>query len=231
MKEQLDLLFIGTEINHDFFKSVKAHDYFMPMINFIINEHQQHIVYPPLNHVLEAFKYFPLTQTKIVIIGQDPYHGEGEANGLCFSVNRGIKLPPSLINIYREIGNEYQIVVNQDGDLSYLARQGVLLLNVYLTVKKDQPLSHAFSFYEAFMHDVIAYLEKCDTPIVYMLWGSFAKRFIKDITNQNHYIVTTTHPSPLSANRGGWFNQKQFLKANEYLIKQNISPIKWFKDN
>lgn len=231
MKDETKTLFDGTEINHPFFKEIKYRDYFFQMINFIINEHKNNIIYPPLNNVFEAFKYFPLNQTKIIIIGQDPYHGENEANGLCFSVNHGIKLPPSLTNIYREISNEYHVAINQDGDLSYLAKQGVLLLNVYLTVKKDQPLSHAFSFYEMFIKDVVAYLEKCNTPMVYMLWGSFAKKFAKFVTNKNHYIVATTHPSPLSANRGGWFNQKQFLRANAFLLAKNISPIKWFKDN
>lgn len=195
---------------------------------FINEAYSKGTVYPPKENVFRAFELCPLENCKVVIIGQDPYHEEGQASGLAFSVNSGVALPPSLKNIYKEIENEYGYAMNfNDGDFSYLARQGVLLLNVYLTVEAGKPLSHKFDFYEDFIKDVLVYLDGLNQPIVFMLWGTFAKKFTPYITNNNHRIIETNHPSPLSANRGGWFNKNQFKRANNFLLSMGAKPIDW----
>ena len=176
------------------------------------------------------FKAFELTSPKdlkIVIVGQDPYHEPNQAMGLSFSVPEGVKLPPSLVNIYKEIYNDLKIVMRNSGDLTYLAKQGVLLINAYLTVRKSQTLSHHITAYDCFMRDLFDYLNKLNQPIVFMLWGGFARKYKKYLNNPNHLILESTHPSPLGANQGGWFNMKQFSRCNEFLSKHKIKPIDW----
>lgn len=212
----------------DLFHQIKNQEY-AHKINETLNvEYQNHIVFPPRNLMFNAFNLTPLKDVKVVIIGQDPYHEEGQAMGLSFSVPKGVPLPPSLINIYREIENNFNIKMNyNNGDLTYLAKQGVLLLNTLLTVRKSQPLSHQNIGYNYFVGDVLKVLDMQSQPMVFLLWGSYARSLKQFLHNSNHLILEATHPSPLSANRGGFFNQNHFIKTNDYLIKHNVKPINW----
>ena len=176
-----------------------------------------------------AFELTEANNVKVVIIGQDPYHQPGQAMGLSFSVPTGVKLPPSLVNVYKEIENDLGLKMRNDGDLTYLAKQGVLLINAYLTVRQGQPLSHHREEYDLFMIDLMHYLDKLDQPIVFMLWGNFAQKFEKYIANPKHFVLKSVHPSPLGANHGGWFGLHQFSRCNDYLIKSGLTPIDWQK--
>ncbi len=185
-------------------------------------------VYPPRQFMYQAFELTPLEKVKVVIIGQDPYHQVGQANGLCFSVNPGVALPPSLRNIYKEMEDDLGMPMDfHDGDLHYLAKQGVLLLNSHLTVLDSQPLAHKHFDYPSFFKDVFALLARQNRLIVYLLWGSHGKKYLPFVTNQLHTIFTAHHPSPLSANRGGWFGCKHFSKTNTALIQAGVTPIRW----
>ena len=184
------------------------------------------VVYPAQDNIFKALKLTPYSNVKVVIVGQDPYHGEKEANGLSFSVSPGIKLPPSLKNIYKELYDDLKIDRKDNGDLTDWAEQGVLLLNTVLTVEKDKPASHRNFGWELFTDYIIKTLNEKKEPIVFILWGNFAKNKAKLITNQRHLIITSSHPSPFSA-RYGFFGSKPFSKANNFLISNDISPIKW----
>ena len=178
--------------------------------------------------MFNAFKYTPLKEVKVVIIGQDPYHEDHQAMGLSFSVPKGVALPPSLINIFKEIENNFGYKMNySNGDLTYLAKQGVLLLNTILTVRKSIPLSHQKIGYDLFVQDILKTIDEQNQPIVFLLWGNYARGLKKYLHNPNHLILESTHPSPLSANRGGFFNQNHFLKANNYLVSHGLKPINW----
>ncbi len=210
------------------FKRVKNRPYSRSLHEFLEKEYQNEIVYPPRSMIFQAFKYTNPSTLKAVIIGQDPYHNPGEAMGLSFSVPNGTTIPPSLQNIYQEIENDLNLHLNKEkGDLSIWARQGVLLLNAYLTVRAHQPLSHAKEEYRLFLEDVLRYLEEQKQPLVYFLWGSFARSYKKFIYNPKHLVLESVHPSPLSANRGGWFNQHQFSRCNQFLLEHDVSPIDW----
>lgn len=212
------------------FKEIKTKEYAKTLSKFLDDEYAKHVIYPKRKDMFNAFKYTPLENVKVVIFGQDPYHEPGQAMGLCFSVPDNIKTPPSLINIYREIEIEYNtIIMNKGGDLTYLARQGVLLLNTILTVREHQPMSHNIKEYNLFMQDIIAVLNNLDQHIVFLLWGGPAKRLGTYLTNKNHLVLTATHPSPLGANQGGWFNSNIFRKTNDFLVKNGVSPINWVK--
>lgn len=213
---------------NDLFTHIKSQGYAKSLHSFLDEEYKTHTIYPPRDMVFEAFKLTKPSDLKVVIIGQDPYHGSGQAMGLSFSVPRGIEPPPSLINIYKEIEKDLGVKMNFDnGDLTSWAKQGVLLLNAYLTVRANAPLSHNRKEYECFIHDVMEYLDTLDQPIVFMLWGGFAKRFKSMVNNPKHLVLEAVHPSPLSANRGGWFNQKLFSKCNDYLEANGVSSIDW----
>jgi uracil-DNA glycosylase len=147
--------------------------------------------------------------------------------GLSFSVPSGEMLPPSLKNIYKELENDLGLHMKNDGDLSYLGRQGVLLINAYLSVRKNQPLSHHCEEYDLFMKDLFEYMDKLDQPIVFMLWGGFARKHKKYITNKKHIVLESVHPSPLGANHGGWFNLHQFSRCNNFLLENGVKPIDW----
>lgn len=189
--------------------------------------YSKNIVYPPKENLFEALKLTSYKNTKVVIVGQDPYHGEGEAHGLSFSVKPGIKVPPSLKNIYKEIYNDIGIVEpNNCGYLYKWAKEGVLLLNAILTVEKDKPGSHSKYGWEFFTDNIIKELNKKETPVVFILWGSFARSKKQYITNPKHLIIESTHPSPFSA-RNGFFGSKPFSKTNEFLKSNNIEPINW----
>jgi len=215
---------------NEVFEQIKSKDYAIRLNKFLDEEYQNHKIYPPRKMMFNAFKLTPIENVKVVIFGQDPYHEEGQAMGLSFSVPDNIKVPPSLVNIYKEIENEYKTqFVNRGGDLTYLAKQGVLLLNTILTVRESSPQSHNIKEYNLFMQDIISILNKLDQPIVFLLWGSNAKSLAKYLTNKNHLILTATHPSPLGANHGGWFNCNHFRLANEFLVKNGLKPINWLK--
>lgn len=210
------------------FNEIKKKDYFIKLSNFIDYEYDHYVCCPKKEDIFKAFSLVKYNDIKVVIIGQDPYINENEAMGLAFSINKGIKLPPSLINIYKEIENEFNEKMDYtDGDLTYLANQGVLLLNVFLSTRLHISLAHKNKEYEFLFKDILDYIEQNDSPIVYLLWGNFAKKYKKYITNKNHLVLESAHPSPLSANRGGWFSSNQFLTVNEFLSSNNIKPICW----
>ncbi|MCQ2793201.1 MAG: uracil-DNA glycosylase [Bacilli bacterium] len=211
-----------------FFNEVKEKSYSSSLNKFLDYEYKNHTIYPPRNLMFNAFNLIDPLDVKVVIIGQDPYHNPNQAMGLSFSVPLGIKLPPSLINIYKEIENDLGVKMNYDsGDLTYLGKQGALLINAYLSVRENEPLSHHIKEYDLFMHDLVTYLESLNQPIVYMLWGNFAKQYKKMIVNPKHIVLESVHPSPLGANHGGWFGLHQFSRCNEFLAKNNVAPIIW----
>ncbi len=212
------------------FKNIKSKDYAIQLSKFLDDEYAHHRIYPERKNMFNAFKLTPLQDVKVVIFGQDPYHEPGQAMGLAFSVPDNIKTPPSLINIYKEIEIEYNtLIMNKGGDLTYLAKQGVLLLNTILTVREHLPMSHNIKEYNLFMQDIIEVLNNLDQPIVFLLWGGPAKRLAVHLTNKNHLVLTATHPSPLGANQGGWFNSQIFRKTNDFLVKNGVKPINWVK--
>ena len=200
-------------------------NYFKNIAMFINKEYKEKIVYPPKRDILRALKLTDYNDVKVVILGQDPYHGENEANGLSFSVNEGIKLPPSLKNIYKELYDDLGIT-KTTGDLSSWANQGVLLLNSVLTVLKDTPTSHSKIGWQEYTDAIIKKLNEREKPIVFILWGNYARSKKKLITNKRHYIIESPHPSPFSAN-SGFFGSRPFSKTNEFLKKNNIKEIEW----
>ena len=200
-------------------------EYFLKIKDKVRNEYNSKTIFPPAQEVFKAFRMTPYKDTRVVIIGQDPYHGEGEANGLCFSVNVGIKMPPSLNNIYKELYEDLGIK-RTTTDLSDWAKSGVLLLNSVLTVEKDKPASHKMIGWEEFTDNVIKKLNEKEEPIVFILWGNFAKGKIKYITNPKHLVISSSHPSPFSVNYG-FFGSKPFSKTNEFLKKNNLKEIEW----
>jgi len=200
-------------------------DYFKKIKEIVREEYNNKIIFPPASRVFYAFRETSYKDVKVVILGQDPYHGEGEANGLCFSVNRGIKMPPSLKNIYKELYNDLGIE-RTDTDLSDWAKSGVLLLNSVLTVEKDKPASHKFVGWEEFTDSVIKKLNEKEEPMVFILWGNFAKSKIKYITNTKHLVLSSSHPSPFSVNYG-FLGSKPFSKTNEFLKRNGLKEIKW----
>ena len=212
----------------NFFNEVSKKDYSKSLHEFLDKEYSTQTIYPPRRLMFNAFELTEVENIKVVIIGQDPYHQPHQAMGLSFSVPEGVKLPPSLVNIYKEIESDLGIKMNyQSGDLTYLAKQGVLLINAYLSVREGQPLSHHREEYDLFMLDLMNYLDKLDQPIVFMLWGNFAQKYQKFVANPQHIILKSVHPSPLGANHGGWFGLKQFSRCNEYLKSKGLKPIDW----
>ena len=213
---------------NEFFNDVASKDYSEYLNHFLNVEYASNTVYPSRDKMFNAFKLTPLDKVKVVIIGQDPYHEPNQAMGLSFSVPKGVKVPPSLINIYKEIENEYGIRMDySNGDLTYLAKQGVLLLNSILTVRAHQPMSHNIKEYHLFLEDVLKELDVQHRPMVFMLWGGPARRLKLYLNNPTHLILECVHPSPLAANRGGWFGNDHFKKCNEYLASNNVSEINW----
>ncbi len=201
--------------------------YFKSLTDFVKQEYKHNTCYPPGNQIFSAFDLCPFHKIKVVIIGQDPYHGHGQANGLCFSVADGISHPPSLINIFKELESDLSKPYPKSGNLERWASQGVLLLNATLTVRAHQAGSHQNKGWEVFTDEVIRVISKERNDIVFMLWGGFAKKKVKLIDTQKHIILTTGHPSPLSANRGYWFGNKHFSRANIELKARDIEEIQW----
>ena len=211
----------------DVFKEEPFLTYLNEINDFLDKVYKLDNVYPLRKDIFRAFELTPPAKVKCVIIGQDPYHQPGQAHGLAFSVKSGVPLPPSLKNIYREIENDLGIKMRNDGDLTYLANQGVLLLNVHLTVFKDKPLSHSIDVYEKFTKSILKVLNDLEQPIAFILWGKKAQKFEKTLLNPRNLVITSNNPSPLSANRGGFFNTKPFSKTNIFLIKNKQSSIDW----
>ncbi len=201
--------------------------YFANLVGFVKEEYRSHICFPPGNQIFNAFNHCHFSDVKVVIIGQDPYHGKGQANGLCFSVNDNIPHPPSLINIFKEIETDLGIPYPKSGNLLRWANQGVLLLNATLTVRSHQAGSHQKKGWELFTDSIIKIINDKKEQVVFLLWGGFAKQKAKLIDKNKHYILSTGHPSPLSANRGYWFGNKHFSKTNSLLEQVSHHPVKW----
>lgn len=201
-------------------------EYFKKIVDFINDSYKNNTIFPPKSNILRALELTDYDNTKVVILGQDPYHGVGEANGLSFSVNKGVRLPPSLRNIYKELNDDLGIPICTHGDLTSWAKEGVLLLNAILTVEKDKAASHKNIGWELFTDAIIKKLNEKETPVVFILWGNFARSKKNYITNQNHFVVESSHPSPFSANYG-FFGSKPFSKTNNYLKNNNIKEIDW----
>lgn len=205
-------------------------DYYIKLHDFVENEYRTKTIYPPHENIFFALKNTPYEYVKVVIIGQDPYHGEGEAHGMCFSVNPNIKVPPSLQNIYKELHRDLGCKIPNNGYLLKWASQGVLLLNSVLTVEKDKPASHQGKGWEIFTDKLISEINKKDTPVVFLLWGNFAKQKAALITNPIHLILTSSHPSPFAV-KYGFDGCSHFSKTNEFLIKTGQAPIDWQIDD
>ena len=212
-------------------------DYFTKLTEFVRNEYREHTCYPPGNEIFNAFNLCPLSNVKVVILGQDPYHGPGQAEGLCFSVKTGIALPPSLVNIFKEvkddIGTTPQIIKDMqgknmyDGSLRRWAEQGVFLLNTCLSVREHEAFSHSRRGWETFTDAVIKTISEKQEHVVFMLWGTPARSKKKIIDTTKHLILESVHPSPLSANRGGWFGNHQFSRCNAWLQEKGLTTIQW----
>lgn len=207
-------------------KDEYSKDYFKKLNEFVIKEYNTKTCYPKMSEIFHAFQNTSYEDVKVVILGQDPYHGEGEAEGLAFSVKEGIPKPPSLVNIFTELKDDLGYPIPKNGSLVPWTKQGVLLLNACLTVVKDTPKSHSGKGWEIFTDEVIKLINKKNTPVVFILWGSDARSKKTLITNPIHYIIESPHPSPLSSYRG-FFGSKPFSKTNEFLKKNHMSEINW----
>ncbi|MBC8110513.1 MAG: uracil-DNA glycosylase [Verrucomicrobia bacterium] len=208
-------------------KAEFSKEYFETLIAFVRHEYSTTVVYPPGNKIFAAFDHSPFEATKVVILGQDPYHGAGEANGLCFSVADGVRVPPSLVNIYKEIQDDLGIPLPKSGNLERWAKQGVLLLNATLTVKANTAGSHRKKGWEKFMDVVVKLLSDEKENLVFLLWGSDAHEKGKNIDTSKHLVLKAKHPSPLAAKYGGWFGTKHFSQTNAYLKEKGLPEIEW----
>lgn len=203
--------------------------YFIELMEKVGSEYQENTCFPPKDLIFSAFNHCDFSNLKMVIIGQDPYHGEGEANGLCFSVNDAVKIPPSLRNIFREINDDLEtIFLPSSGNLEHWAKQGVLLLNASLTVRKDTANSHKHLKWNVFTDAVIQKISDENEGVVFLLWGAFAHKKGSKIDRSKHLVLESGHPSPMSANQRKWFGNKHFSKANAYLKKEGKTEISWF---
>lgn len=221
-------MFIKNQTWEALLESEFQKPYFVELMQQVEQEYASTICFPPKELIFSAFEQFDFQDTKVVIIGQDPYHGTGEANGLCFSVNDGVAIPPSLKNIFTEINTEYdRILFPTSGNLGRWAKQGVLLLNAGLTVRKDEANSHKHLKWNVFTDAVIDVINQKSENVVFLLWGSFAQKKGKLINREKHLILESGHPSPLSANRGMWFGNNHFRLTNEYLKIKGKGEVEW----
>ncbi len=200
--------------------------YYLNLRKFLVQEYKTQTIYPHMNNIFNALKYTDYKDVKVVILGQDPYHQPNQAHGLCFSVLKGVNPPPSLQNMYKEIHAEYGYPIPDHGELTYWAEQGVLMMNTVLTVRESQPNSHKGMGWEIFTDNVISLLNLRPEPMVFLLWGANARAKKKLITNPNHLVLESAHPSPLSA-YNGFFGNGHFKKANEFLRSHNMKEIDW----
>ncbi len=203
-------------------------DYYLKLRAFLKTEYRSQIIYPPMHDIFNALRLTSCSDTKVVILGQDPYHGKNQAHGLSFSVKDGVALPPSLKNIYKEIESEYNIKMPRTGELTNWARQGVLLLNTALTVREGMANSHKGKGWETLTDEIIIKLNENENPKVFLLWGANARSKAKFITNKNHLVLQSVHPSPLSAH-GGFFGCNHFKLANQFLADNSVTKIEWDK--
>jgi len=220
---------IMIKINNDWDELLRVEfqkEYYLKLREFLAEEYSTKIIYPDKFSIFEALKLTAYKDVKVAIIGQDPYHGENQAHGLAFSVQKGVGIPPSLLNIFKELANDLNCYIPNNGYLVPWAKQGALLLNTSLTVMANVANSHRNKGWEIFTDAIIQLLNKKDTPIVFLLWGNNAKDKVKYITNQKHLILTSVHPSPLSASRG-FFGCKHFSKTNKFLKESGQSEIDW----
>ena len=201
--------------------------YFHNLTTFVKSEYITDVIYPPGKLIFSAFDHCPFDKTRVVILGQDPYHGPNQANGLCFSVNDGIDFPPSLRNIFKELKDDLGIEIPKTGNLERWADQGVLLLNATLTVKANQAGSHQNKGWETFTDAVIAKLNAEKENLVFLLWGAYAQNKGKFINKDKHFVLKSKHPSPLSANQGGWFRMEHFSQTNNFLESKGLGKIDW----
>lgn len=202
-------------------------DYFLKLAEFVKVEYKTNICYPKGSQIFSAFDFCSFEDLKVVIIGQDPYHGPNQANGLCFSVNDGIAFPPSLVNIFKELNTDLGMAYPSSGNLEKWAKQGVLLLNATLSVRANEAGSHQNKGWEIFTNQVIKSISQNKKNVVFLLWGGFAQKKISIIDSNQHHILKSGHPSPLSANRGFWFGNKHFSKTNQYLKSIGEKEIIW----
>ncbi len=205
-------------------------EYMINLKQFIDNEYNTKTIFPERKNIMNSMSYTPYEKVKVVIVGQDPYHGIGEAHGLCFSVQPGIKVPPSLVNIYKELKRDLGCYIPNNGYLVKWAKEGVLLLNSVLTVVKDTPGSHRGKGWEIFTDTIIKSINEKEEPVVFLLWGSYAKEKAAYITNPKHLVLKTSHPSPFSV-RNGFDGCSHFSKANEFLKSHGIGPVDWQIEN
>lgn len=201
--------------------------YFNQLIEFVKEEYRNNVCYPPGQQIFNAFDKCSFDDTRVVILGQDPYHNPGQAHGLCFSVNDGVPMPPSLVNIFKELRDDVQKPLPTSGNLEKWAEQGVLLLNSTLTVRAGKAGSHQKKGWEKFTDEVIRLINNKKDNVVFMLWGKYAQDKGKVINPERHFVLKSKHPSPLSANFGGWFGNKHFSQANNYLKAKGLEPIEW----
>ncbi|MBU3090326.1 uracil-DNA glycosylase [Clostridium gasigenes] len=212
---------LNNEFNNDYYTNLRA---------FLVNEYNTKTIYPPMNNIFNALNFTSYKDVKVLILGQDPYHGPNQAHGLSFSVNIGEKIPPSLLNIYKELNNDLNCYIPNNGYLKKWADQGVLLLNSVLTVRAHTPNSHKNMGWEIFTDKIISLLNDKPEPIVFILWGNYAIKKSFLITNKRHLIITSAHPSPLSASRG-FLGSTPFSKTNTFLSSIGVSPIDWQIEN
>ena len=220
-------------INNDWLEVLQPEfkkEYYLNIRNFLKSEYSQRTIFPSMYDIFNALKYTSFSDTKVVILGQDPYHEVGQAHGLSFSVKRGIKIPPSLVNIYKELNTDIGMQIPNHGELTSWAKQGVLLLNATLTVRESQANSHKDIGWAIFTDEIIKKLNFSNNPIVFILWGANARSKKKYITNSNHLVIESAHPSPLSA-YNGFFGSKPFSKTNDFLVSKGLTPINWSSVN
>ena len=203
--------------------------YFHELLDFIDQEYNARECFPSAENIFKAFEFSPFEKTKVVIIGQDPYHGYGQAHGLCFSVQPGTKVPPSLVNIFKELEADLGIPIQKEGNLEHWAKQGILMLNATLTVRSGEAGSHQKKGWERFTDAVIQVLSEEREGIVFLLWGGPARKKGAKIDDSKHLVLTSGHPSPLAAIRGHWFGNRHFSTTNEYLVSKGKKPIDWGK--
>ena len=214
----------------DLLKDEFKKPYYLNLRELLINEYKNFKIFPPAEDIFNAFKYTPYKDVKVLILGQDPYHNYSQAQGLSFSVRDGVKIPPSLMNIYKELHDDLKIEIPQSGSLVKWTGQGIMLLNTTLTVRAHSPMSHSKIGWEIFTDEVIKLLNEKPDPMVFILWGRHAQSKEKFITNDRHLIIKGPHPSPLSAHRG-FFGSRPFSRANEFLKENNIKEIDWKIEN
>ena len=225
-------MFLMETIKNDWHKILNDEfkkPYYLNLKSFLQKEYDNKIIYPPKEDIFKALELTSYKDTKVIILGQDPYHEKNQAQGLAFSVNENVKIPPSLKNIYKELKNDLNCYIPNNGNLTKWAKQGVLLLNDILTVEEHKALSHKNKGWEIFTLEIIKKLNEKEKPLVFILWGNNAIKKEKYINNK-HLIIKSVHPSPLSVNKG-FFNSKPFSKTNDFLIKNNLKPIDWQIDN